>query len=88
MPSPQQELLACDHELLNLLKFCRTKPAAARQPDRVEPELRSVRIPFHVDMGRLVPIRGIEEEPICTLTMNGRHMASLTPSTAHSLDQS
>ena len=36
---------------------------AALQADRVEPELRFAVVPLDVDVGRLAPVAGVEEEP-------------------------
>jgi hypothetical protein len=43
-------MFAFDHEPLEMLKLRGAKAAAASQPYRVEPELRSLSIPLAVDV--------------------------------------
>ena len=65
------------HEPFKIPEFRRTKTAAPGEPDRVQPKLRPARIPFHMDVDRLVPVRRVEEEPERAFTMNGRHRPSV-----------
>src|SRR5262245_10817452 len=46
---------------------------AALQQDEVEPELRFAVVTFHMDVRRLAPIAGVEEEPEWAHAEHGRH---------------
>ena len=68
-------MLGC--EPFKIPQFRRSKTAALGEPDRVQPKLRPVRIPLHVNVDRLVPIRRVKEEPVRAFAMNGRHRPSV-----------
>jgi hypothetical protein len=82
IPGSQKLLLPCYHQPFDLPEFGRSEPAAARKPHRIEPEFRTVRLPLHVNMRRLRAVGRVEEEPVRTLTMNGRHDSSVTSTCA------
>lgn len=71
-------MFAFDHESLEMLELRSTKATAASQPYRVEPELRSLSVPFDVDVRWLVAVCRVEEKPVRALTMNGRHETSVS----------
>ena len=77
MPRPQKRLFLRPDEPFDLLEFCCTIPTAASQPNGIEPELRAIRISFHVNVWGFSPVRRIKEEPIRAFSVNGRHMMSL-----------
>ena len=66
----------------NLLEFCSTIPTTASQPGRIQPVLRAIRIPFHVNVRGFGTVRRVKEEPIRALPMNRRHIMSLPRSWA------
>ena len=52
----------------------RTPEAAALvEADGVEPELGQVLVALHVDVRRLGPVTGVEEEPVGASPEHGRH---------------
>ena len=52
----------------------RTPEASALvEADRIEPELGKVLVALHVDVRRLGPVTGVEEEPVGASPEHGRH---------------
>src|SRR3972149_10649714 len=52
------------HQCLQTSDLGPAKPAALRQPYRIEPELAPVRFPLDGYVARLLPVSGVEEEPV------------------------
>ena len=55
------------------VEFCAAKATALVEADGFEPELGQVLVPLHVDVRRLGPVIGVEEEPIGASPEHGRH---------------
>ena len=68
--------------LLTLPDLLPVEPAAAVHSNGIEPELRRVIVFFSMDMGRLSPVPGIEEETEAGRAEDGRHQASAFRSTS------
>jgi hypothetical protein len=49
---------------LDLQNLSAAKSAADLEADRAQPKLRRLILTLDMDMGRLIPISGVEEEPI------------------------
>ena len=80
MPGSQELLLPRYDQCFNLTKFRRSESTTTSEAYGIKPELGTVRLPFHVNVRRLRAVGRVEEEPVRTLTMNGRHDFSV-PST-------
>ncbi len=56
------------------------EPAASLQPHGLKPELGDILVTLHVDVPRLIPVAGIEKQPVGTNPENRRHLPyALTP---------
>ena len=55
------------------IDFASTETAATVKANGVEPELGFHVFPFNVDMGRLVPVAGVEEKPVRPFYRYSRH---------------
>src|SRR5262249_38003925 len=64
-------------QLVDAVDFFPAEAATALEPDRVEPEFRLAVVSFDMDVRRLTPIAGIEEEPKWTHAEYGRHATML-----------
>src|ERR1039457_1193535 len=64
MPCPYQERLVFANESLNPPQFRARKATASLQARWIQPELGLGFSPLHVNMGRFVSIRRVEEEPV------------------------
>jgi hypothetical protein len=64
MPCPHQERLVFANESLNPPQFRARKATASLQARWIQPELGLGFSPLHVNMGRFVSIRRVEEEPV------------------------
>lgn len=60
MPRPQKVLFLRPDEPFDLLEFCCTIPTAASQPNGIEPELRAIRISFHMNVWGFGSVRSAE----------------------------
>ena len=65
------------HHPFKVPELRRTKPATARKPNRVEPELGPVSVSLHVNVRWLIPVSRVKEESIRALPKNGRHKTSV-----------
>lgn len=65
------------HEFMNATDFLTRNPTAFLQPDRIKPKLRHLVFTFDMNVGGLIPITRIEEEPIGTGPQNCRHECML-----------
>jgi hypothetical protein len=64
-------------QLVDSVDLFSTKAVTALQSNGVEPELRLTVVPLYMNMRRLAPIAGIEEEPERTYSENSRHVPML-----------
>jgi hypothetical protein len=64
-------------QLADSINLFSGETAAALQPNGVEPELRLAVVAFDMDVRRLIPIAGIEEEPEWTHAEYSRHVLML-----------
>ena len=60
-------------QLTDAVNLFPPKAAAALQPDGVEPELCFASVAFDMDVRRLTPVAGVEEEPKGAYAEHGRH---------------
>jgi hypothetical protein len=70
-------LLVLNSHAFNSLQLCGSESAASRESYGREPELRTIRIPLHVDVRRFVAVRRIKEKPVRTFAKNRRHRLSV-----------
>jgi len=61
------------YKLLDPANFDPRETAATLQPDRIEPELGDIIVPFNVYVGRFMAITCVKEEPMGTDEQNGGH---------------
>jgi len=61
------------HEPFDLAYLHPREPTAALQANGVQPQFGDIIVAFDMNVGRLVPITGVEEEPVWPLTQNCRH---------------
>src|SRR5262249_55601872 len=73
IPTLQQLFLILLDQLADPIDLFTSETAAALEPDGVEPEFRFAVITFDVDVRRLAPIAGVEEEPKRTHSEYSRH---------------
>jgi hypothetical protein len=73
MPAIQQVLLVLLDDLLELADFPAGKPSASLQPEGIKPILRLAVVALDVKVKWLIPIAGIEEEPVWSAAKDRRH---------------
>jgi hypothetical protein len=78
IPAPQQFLPMALYQLLDLSNLGRPEAPTGLKANRVQPELGHTIIPLDMNVGRLAPIAGIEEEAIGPRPQNCRHRFTLT----------
>lgn len=71
------------YQLLDLPNLGRPETATGLKPNRVQPELRSAIIPLDMNVRRLAPIAGIEEEAIGPRPQDCRHRFTLAEPRSH-----
>lgn len=69
------------HQPLHTPDLIWSKSTAADEPDRIEPELGDVVIPFDVDVRRLLTITCIKETTVWACSQDGGHGIRLILST-------
>ena len=87
MPYPHQKRLVLANESLYSAKLRARKATAPLQAYRIEPELGLGFLPLHVDMGRFVPIRRVEKEPVWPGSKNCRQSFQCTRPAGELLEQ-
>src|SRR5438034_6864010 len=78
IPTPQQFLPIALHQLLDLPNLRRPEASARLKTDRAQPELRRPVIALDMNVRRLAPVAGIEEEAIGSRPQDCRHGFTLT----------
>src|ERR1035437_1692190 len=78
MPCPHQKRLIIPNQSLNAPQFSAHKAPAPPQAHRIEPQLSLGFLPLHVNMGRLVAVRRVEEEPVWPGSKNCRQRFQCT----------
>src|SRR3954454_1101964 len=73
MPAIQQVLLVLLDDLLDLVDLPAGEPSASLQPNGIKPILRLEVVALDMDVRWLIPIAGIEEEPVWSATKDGWH---------------
>ena len=73
IPGLHQRFVKSVENFIDPSQFYPGKTSSALQPYGIEPEFRHVAIPFYVDVRSLVPISGIDEDPIRTVTQDCGH---------------
>ena len=66
------------HQLLDLPNLRGPEASAGLEPNRIQPELRGAVISLDMNMRRLVPIAGVEEQAIRPRPQDCRHEFTLT----------
>lgn len=56
------------------VEFRPPEAAAFVEADGIAPELRQILVALHVDVRRLGPVTGVEEEPVGASPEHGRHV--------------
>jgi hypothetical protein len=70
------------HQKLHAPNLGPPKATALGQPNRIKPEFGSIRVPFHMDVPRLVSVSGVEEQPIGSAPEDRRHEDDCMPASS------
>ena len=77
IPRSQQEFPIGGHQPFDQSQFLGAVAATIRKAHRVELKLSGIGVTFDMDVGRFMPIGGVEEEPIGAMAKDCRHGVSL-----------
>ena len=79
IPRPTELNCVVPHQRLHAPDLGPAKTAALRQPQRVEPEFRTVRFPLHMHVPWFDSVSGVEEQPIWPCPEDRRHRDDCMP---------